>query len=198
MVHAVRKGEGGEVERMAGTLAAAFHADPVFNWLIPDDARRRAILRPGFELLLNRAWIRHEETYTDHELGGVCVWHPPGTWKLGLFEQLSLLPRLARIWGRHSARGLRALARLERDHPEEDHFYLVFMGVEPRSQGRGLGSALMFPVLRRCDQQRTPAYLEASSPRNRSLYERHGFEVTEEFRLGRDAPPLWRMWRDPE
>jgi hypothetical protein len=28
------------------------------------------------------------------------------------------------------------------------------------------------------------------------LYERHDFEVTEEFELP-DGPPLWRMWREP-
>jgi hypothetical protein len=42
------------------------------------------------------------------------------------------------------------------------------------------------------------AYLEASSPRNRGLYEHHGFGVTEEFSLGAGSPPLWRMWRDPQ
>jgi len=51
-------------------------------------------------------------------------------------------------------------------------------------------------VLARCDAERAPAYLEASSPRNRALYERHGFAVTEEFALGRGAPRQWRMWRD--
>ena len=47
------------------------------------------------------------------------------------------------------------------------------------------------------DRDGVAAYLEASSPRNRVLYERHGFEVTEEFTLGRGSPPLWRMWRAP-
>jgi hypothetical protein len=55
----------------------------------------------------------------------------------------------------------------------------------------------MFPMLSRCDEQGLPAYLEASSPRNRALYERHGFEVTEELKLPRSGPPLWLMWREP-
>jgi hypothetical protein len=55
----------------------------------------------------------------------------------------------------------------------------------------------MRPVLDRCDAEKVPAYLEATSPRNRALYERHGFEVTEEFTLGPESPPLWRMWRPP-
>lgn len=193
----MRKARDEEAEPLSRTLARAFHTDPVFAWLIPEEARRNAILQPGFELLLRRAWLRHEETYTEGEVAGACVWNPPGTWKLGLREELSLLPALGRVWGRHSLRGLWALAALERRHPEVPHQYLVFMGVEPERQGRGIGSAMMFPVLSRCDAEGVPAYLEASSPRNRELYERHGFRVTEEFALGSGSPPLWRMWREP-
>jgi hypothetical protein len=42
-----------------------------------------------------------------------------------------------------------------------------------------------------------PAYLEASTPGNRRLYERHGFRATEEVMMAPDAPPMWLMWRDP-
>ena len=83
----------------------------------------------------------------------------------------------------------------ESDHPTEPHYYLPFLGVEPENQGRGMGSALMHPVLSRCDADRTAAYLESSTPRNRALYERHGFEVMSEFKLGSRGPSLWRMWR---
>jgi hypothetical protein len=48
----------------------------------------------------------------------------------------------------------------------------------------------MFPILSRCDEHGLPAYLEASSPRNRALYERHGFAVVEEMRLPRGGPAL--------
>jgi GNAT superfamily N-acetyltransferase len=196
--HEVRKAGREEAASVAGALARAFQTDPVFSWLIPDAGRREAILQPNFELLLRRAWLRHEETYAGAGAAGACVWNPPETWKLGLRQELSLLPRLGRIWGRSSPRGLRALAKLERGHPSEPHYYLVFMGVDPPSQGRGIGSAMMFPVLSRCDARRIPTYLEASSPRSRALYERHGFDVTEEFDFGGDSPPLWRMWREPQ
>ncbi len=54
----------------------------------------------------------------------------------------------------------------------------------------------MRPVLNRCDHDGTPAYLEATSPRNRQLYQRLGFHVTSEIPLP-DGPTMWRMWRDP-
>jgi GNAT superfamily N-acetyltransferase len=90
---------------------------------------------------------------------------------------------------------------LESGHPSEPehppHYYLPFLGVDPPWQGRGLGGALLAPVLQRCDRESVPAYLEASTARNRALYERHAFAVTEEFKLARDAPMQWRMWRAP-
>ena len=86
---------------------------------------------------------------------------------------------------------------MEAQFPEAPHWHLPFLGVSPEHQGHGLGSALMRPILERCDRERIPAYLEASTPRNRALYLRHGFVVLNEMRLPDGGPPLWRMWREP-
>ena len=69
--------------------------------------------------------------------------------------------------------------------------------MRPAAQGRGLGTALVRPMLERCDREGRPAYLEATTPRNRALYERLGFALVEEMRFPQDGPPLWRMWREP-
>ena len=79
---------------------------------------------------------------------------------------------------------LRAPATAESDHPAEPHYYLPVAGVKTQWQGRGLGTALMRPVLERCDDGKLPAYLDATSPRNRPLCQRHGFEITEQFSVG--------------
>ena len=192
----VRKAKPAQAGELARALARAFHDDPVVSWVVPDATRRLATLERGFELHLRRVWLHHGETYTAGDAAGACVWEPPGTWKLGARKQLSLLPAMLRIYGRTLPRLLATLNAIEKGHPERPHYYLAFVGVEPDSQGRGLGSILMHPVLQRCDAEGTPAYLEASAPRNRALYERHGFEVTEEIHPSRSGPPIWRMWRE--
>ena len=88
------------------------------------------------------------------------------------------------------------LGLMEEKHPSESHYYLFLLGTRPEWQGRGLGSSLMAPVLETCDRDRVPAYLEATSERNKQLYLRHGFEVTEEIPLP-DGPTMWPMWRSP-
>ncbi len=194
----VRKAQPAKSAALADALARAFHDDPLFTWLLPDPSRRVAISRRGFDLFLKRVWLQHEETYTvGDSAAGACVWEPPGTWKLSVREQLSLLPAMLPVFGRHLPRVLGTLNAVEKGHPTEPHYYLAFIGVSPEHQGKGMGSIMMHPVLQRCDAEGIPAYLEASAPRNRDLYLRHGFEVTEEIRPGRGGPPLWRMWREP-
>ena len=65
----------------------------------------------------------------------------------------------------------------------EPHYYFADIGVAPRVQGTGIGSALMRPTLERCDAQGLSAYLEASSERNAALYERLGFRLIRELRI---------------
>ena len=193
----IRKARPDELPRLAAILANAFYDDPVMRWVIDDDSRRRELLERAFDLYLRKLWFKQDECYTTGSMVGAIVWERPGHWQTGIRDQLRLLPSMARIYGRRLPRVLRVLAALESNHPVERHYYLPLVGVEPGWQGHGLGTALLRPILERCDHEDIPAYLEASSPRNRELYERHGFRVTEQFFLDPGSPPLWRMWRTP-
>ncbi len=194
---AVRKATPDELAPLAAVLARAFYDDPPSRWVVPDDSRRIRILERGFFLFLRRVLFPQDECYTTGGLVGAAVWALPGKWKLGIGQQLRLLPAMVVVYGRFLPRVMRLIAAAESNHPLKPHYYLPFLGVEPEWQGRGIGSALMRPILDRCDDVGVPAYLEATTPRGRDGYERHGFRVTEEYKLAKDSPPLWRMWREP-
>ena len=55
----------------------------------------------------------------------------------------------------------------------------------------------MAHVLRKCDDENLPAYLENSKRENLAFYQGHGFEVVDQIQFARDAPPVWLMWREP-
>jgi ribosomal protein S18 acetylase RimI-like enzyme len=93
-------------------------------------------------------------------------------------------------------RSTRAVREIERRHPVVPHYYLSVLGTDPEQQGGGIGSALLAPVLHRCDADGVAAYLECSKESNVAFYERHGFTVTDRVELP-EGPPLWFMWREP-
>jgi GNAT superfamily N-acetyltransferase len=193
----VRKAKPEERARVVEVLARGFYDDPLFEWMLPRDDRRLRRNERVFDLFARRAWMPQEETWTTDRLAGAACWMPPGTADQSVLEQLLMLPGLVAACGRAFPRAMSILNAFDKDHPHEPHWYLPVIAVAPEWQGRGFGAALLRPVLERCDAERLPAYLEATSPRNRALYERHGFAVTEELRI-KDAPPVWRMWREPQ
>jgi GNAT superfamily N-acetyltransferase len=183
--------------RVVDALARAFHDDPVMEWLYPDGSRRVDQSRRFFEIRL-RQLLPDGEVYTTPDLEGGALWAVPGKWRIRPFEVLRLLLAMAPALGRRGPRALRGLERVEARHPTEpEHYYLAVLGTQPESQGRGVGSALMGPVLEDCDENGIAAYLESSKERNVAFYSRHGFRVTEEIRMPK-GPLVWGMWRDPE
>ena len=111
--------------------------------------------------------------------------------------QLRLLTLMVRTSRLALPRTLYALSVMEAHRPQEPHRYLPIMGVDPGRQGEGFSSALLKPVLDRLDRDGLPAYLEATSTRNRDLYPRLGFAVLEQMELPGGGPLVWRMWRGP-
>ena len=183
--------------RIAATLAAAFATDPPLSFLVPDERRREALLRRHFAASLPLYAISGA-IWTAGDGSAAALWVAPGAYPFRLREELRVLPARLEVFGRWPRRGIGAQRAIDRHHPPDPpHWYLDYIGVEPAGQGRGLGSALLAPMLARCDTERRGAYLNAGSPRSRDLYLRHGFAVRSEFRLPFGGPPLWRMWREP-
>jgi GNAT superfamily N-acetyltransferase len=192
-------GKATEADRseVVTALAQAFYDDPVLGWFLPDDARRMRQLESLFGYFGEKVWFALDETYTTAMAAGAAVWMPPDTWRVGVWDQVRMLPGMASAIGlRGIPRLLRGFNLMESKHPHDRHYYLPLIGVRPEWQGRGLGTALLLPVLERCDRDKMPAYLEATTPRNLACYQRNGFEVTQEFVLP-DGPPMWPTWREP-
>ena len=137
--------------------------------------------------------FEHGTAYVSADFCGTALWLPPGVHPNG--EALEAAVRDTAS-PEHLDDVLATFEKMGQWHPEEPHWHLPMIGVEPRAQGRGLGAELMRHAVARCDDEGALAYLESSNPRNISLYLRFGFEVMGEIRIGA-APVLTPMLRQP-
>jgi ribosomal protein S18 acetylase RimI-like enzyme len=195
--HTVLKATQRDVPALAGMLARAFLDDPVAGWSCRPEALRLGMLE-RFHGARLRQLLAHEEVWSTPDLSCAALWAPPKRWKTTAREDLELARCL--LHPRLMARMpliVTGLLGMERRHPREvPHWYLATLGTDPSEQGQGLGSAVLEPVLARCDADGVGAYLESSKERNIDFYARHGFRVTGELRLPR-GPSVWPMWREP-
>ena len=192
----VRPATSDDVPTIATSLARAFADDPVKLFLCGGKEIPVAKAEPFFHVFL-RMQLPHGLVFTTPGREGAALWAPPGHWKVPPSEIVKATPTFLRLYGLRFIPNLGVLSTLEKAHPKEPHYYLEFLGTDPAHQGKGVGSALLQPVLDRCDAEGVGAYLESSKESNVPFYARHGFAVTREVAHKRNGPHQWLMWRDP-
>ena len=187
-----------QIPAVAGALARGFEDNEAWMWVIPDPKRRVRLMEKRFRVMIEHVYIPRGGAWSTPDAAGGALWMPPGRLGLSATEQLretaSLLPGLG-LGG--ISRGMRMGAAMKRHHPTEPHYYLDTLSIDPPHQRRGYGSALMAPLLERCDAEGMPAYLETQRRDNVPFYRRFGFEETGEIRPS-GGPSLWGMWREPD
>ncbi len=197
----VRVAGGGETASVAGILTDAFRDEAGLNyWLRQGQAKQEA--RRRFFRAAVRDVVHPQRTLwlaqAEGDPVGAAIWLGPGqkAYNFSPLKQLQIFPLLFSIAGiAGGARGTELGEKLDALHPHEPHAHLVFLGVSPHAQGRGVGSAILKETLAPLDVSGTPALLEATTERNVTLYQRHGFDIVENLRL----PDLHVriMWRAP-
>jgi ribosomal protein S18 acetylase RimI-like enzyme len=181
-----------EAPRAVSVQMMAFSSDPVMRWVWPEPheyLRHFPSLVRGFG---GRAF-ENGTAYATGDFHGGSLWLPPGVAPDG-----DALDRLLKDTVGEPVRSevSSILEQMGEAHPHEPHWHLAFIGVDPTHQGRGIGAALLRHALARIDEQSSHSYLESSNPANIPLYQRHGFEVIREIRVG-GSPPVFPMLRVP-
>lgn len=184
--------QASDQERIVATMVLAFSADPALRRVYPD-LRDYLSYFPEFVRIFAGPAFAHGTAYATADDAGAALWLPPGVHPneealVALLQRSVAEPDQGAVFA--------AFEQLGTYHPSEPHWYLAMIGVDPATQGKGRGTALLRHVLTQCDRDRAPAYLETSNPRNHPLYERLGFEVAGTIQGG-EAPPVWPMVRQP-
>jgi len=179
-------------DKAIATLELAFAADPVMRWFWPDPSVYRAAFARFVVAMAGDSFEQGTALWLD-DGRAVALWLPPG---FGADDDALVQVMLESVVP-EVLEDLSAFADLVREHhPVVEHWYLPCTGVDPSVQGKGLGSRLLQHALATCDAHELPAYLEASTVRNRMLYERFGFKEIGVIQVG-SSPRVWAMMRDP-
>ncbi|WP_309088021.1 GNAT family N-acetyltransferase [Phenylobacterium sp.] len=190
--YGVRAAQASESDAVLDTLMLAFSGDPCLRYVLDTPEKLLKGFRP-FARAMGGAALEAGTAWLAEDAAAAALWLPPGVTTdreammavIGELAREEKLPVLAEVG-----------ETIARYHPEEPHWYLAMIGVDPARQGRGYGSAILRESLRRCDEDRVIAYLESSNPKNEPLYERHGFEVLGSVQPG-DFPGIKPMVRQP-
>lgn len=192
-----------EISAASRVLARAFAADPVIGWCLRPGLRRTIGYPAFFASALyelepqGEAYVLH----TEAGIGGVAAWVPPGAECGGGLLESATAGVVRLLYPRRAVRLFTAFAAMGRFHPDEPHWHLGFVGIEPALQGKGLGEELLRPVLDRADAEGVLCYLETPFRQTHAFYGRLGFELTRELQPDEtpfEAPsPVWTMSRAP-
>lgn len=182
---------------VAAVIARGFQDNEVWVWIAPDERRRARMLQRYYRVAIRRIFGPRGGAWTTADVGGGALWAPPGRWPLtrdeARWDLFGLLPWVGLGGVRRGHRFDRLVAGR---HPKQPHYYLQTLSIDPARQRRGYGSALLEPMLERCDAEGMPAYLETQREANIAFYNRFGFVEDDPIQLP-DGPALWPMWRDP-
>ena len=180
---------------VAEAISRGFQDNEIWEWMVPDDERRARLLPRYYEFLIRRVFMPRGEAWATEDLRGGALWNGPTGHGLRALEQVREALIMARGGPGALRRGGRYDATVTKRHPKGPYYYLLTLSIDPAAQRHGQGSALMAPLIERCDSQGAGAFLETQRESNVPFYERFGFQLTERIQIP-DGPPVWLMWRD--
>jgi ribosomal protein S18 acetylase RimI-like enzyme len=195
-----------QIEQAGQLLAKAFYNDPLFTYTAPQAELRSQIL-PDIQIPMVRYGLIYGKVYTTPDLEAVAVWFPPGETEMKLWRMYRT--GMFTIPFKMPINTLLRLVSIEK--PAEvirkkavtgEYWYLAVLGVDPVHQGKGLGGAILEPVLTRADSANLPCYLETMKDTNVAFYEKIGFAVAGECEVQskgsrKDSVRIWGMVRQP-
>lgn len=179
-----------DYDRSIAALVTAFVSDPFIRWMFPD-ARQFLTYFPQVLKFYGGRAFDSGSAYRSEDFGAAALWLPPG---VSPDEEALGAVLQEGVDGELQEEVFAMLDQAGASHPEVSHWHLPVIGVDPRHQGRGYGSALLARGLEVCDLGHVAAYLEATNPANIPLYKRFGFEVVGEIQVG-SSPAITPMFR---
>jgi ribosomal protein S18 acetylase RimI-like enzyme len=191
--------ERSQAGRASEVLARAFHDDPFYAALLPDEAGRPRKLAWLMQRML-RYGLLYGHVYATPALEGVACWFPPRHVHPSAGDIVrSGLYALPVVLGWSACRRFvdftRYAERMRARCVTTPHWYLMLLGVDHPYRGHGLGGRLLEPLLTKATHEKVACYLETENERNVGFYARYGFSLAEAGQEPRHGVRVWGLLR---
>jgi GNAT superfamily N-acetyltransferase len=178
----VRHLQGEELVNAARLVGRGMSDNPVNvrAFGMQDTEHRSLSLARFFVPVLQGLYLRGSilGAFWNGTLVGVCGMARPGLCQPAFLGKLRVLPAVVR--GNSLGTPLRVLrwvGEWARRDPQESHWHLGPVAVDPHQQGQGIGTAMLRAFCPIVDDRRSLSYLETDKSENVGFYEKFGFRV---------------------
>lgn len=180
-------------------MSKAFYNDPLWVYLLPDEVRRKKVLKKFFEILLSVGILNNQVYGVSNPLKGVVIWEKPDStfnfpWKI-IISSIGFFIRnivtFIRAWP-----VFKKFSSMQKRNAPGKHYYLISIGISPEFQGKGLASILIRPFLDEALLNGYGVYTETLTPENVPIYGHYGFKVVEKFSFPEKKLDLWAFYLD--
>ncbi|MET8198077.1 GNAT family N-acetyltransferase [Micromonospora taraxaci] len=187
----IRAARWADKDNVAALIADALTPSPLATWLIPDPGPRRRILTDVLAI-----WIEHAMFYGDIHLTDDATAATVGFHRYRPLPPPANYPtRLGDAAGPHAVRFGLLDRLLATERPDEPHYHLAFLAVQPTARGTGHGRALLNHHRSRLDHVNLLSWTSTTTD-TQSTYLRHGYTPQPTINLP-DGPAIYPMRRNP-
>lgn len=175
-------------------LAQAFEDNQSVNYIVHQDGKRGERIRRLMEYAY-AVCERYGKVLTTEDGYGCALILFPDQKKFSLRALVLDLKLILGVTGiQNLFKVLSREKRINQQYPEKSIYYLWFIAVDPKHQGKGLGTALLEALMEDAKEMQRPFYLETSTLKNIPWYRKSGFQIYHELDFGY---PLYFLKHQP-
>ncbi len=190
------------LNKAAEIISRAFHDDPLYEYIIPDEFERKKYFPYLFKAYI---WycLHFGKVYASSpNLEGIALWVPS--------KFAYITPERSKecgdevffyMLGKKYLERLSITSHANDIHEQlvkEPHTYLLTIAIDPKFQRKGFGRKLLFPMMEYLDQNNLKCYLDTNKESNVLYYQKFEFNVLKEFEIENTGIMNWSMLRIPK